>query len=154
MRRAPRPKAPRAQSPAGTSPPPRQASHSRAAAGPGPARTIPAPRARDPQPRARVAAGSPPRTPAPPWRHRAPGRRSEEHTSELQSHLKLVCRLLLEKKNIGLRAVTLVMHYWGWPIGLALAGRRPFFFNDTATTEIYTLSLHDALPIFATALQA
>src|SRR2546429_14056 len=32
--------------------------------------------------------------------------------------------------------------------------RRPkllcfFFFNDTATTEIYTLSLHDALPIYA-----
>src|SRR5437899_6537438 len=26
-----------------------------------------------------------------------------------------------------------------------------FFFNDTATTEIYTLSLHDALPIFGTA---
>src|SRR5438477_7717506 len=25
--------------------------------------------------------------------------RSEEHTSELQSHVKLVCRLLLEKKN-------------------------------------------------------
>src|SRR2546430_10229091 len=25
-----------------------------------------------------------------------------------------------------------------------------FFFNDTATTEIYTLSLHDALPIFRT----
>src|SRR5205807_9130167 len=25
-----------------------------------------------------------------------------------------------------------------------------FFFNDTATTEIYTLSLHDALPIFST----
>src|SRR6266516_7787970 len=25
-----------------------------------------------------------------------------------------------------------------------------FFFNDTATTEIYTLSLHDALPIFGT----
>src|SRR2546429_9514310 len=23
-----------------------------------------------------------------------------------------------------------------------------FFFNDTATTEIYTLSLHDALPIY------
>src|SRR3712207_8123793 len=33
-----------------------------------------------------------------------------------------------------------------------------FFFNDTATTEIYTLSLHDALPIWfaitATATQA
>src|SRR5438477_2601043 len=27
--------------------------------------------------------------------------RSEEHTSELQSHVNLVCRLLLEKKNIN-----------------------------------------------------
>src|SRR5256885_10978476 len=27
-----------------------------------------------------------------------------------------------------------------------------FFFNDTATTEIYTLSLHDALPISAPAV--
>src|SRR6266513_929394 len=50
--------------------------------------------------------------------------RSEEHTSELQSRFDLVCRLLLEKKIIFF-----------------------FFFNDTATTEIYTLSLHDALPI-------
>src|SRR3990167_4091444 len=48
-------------------------------------------------------------------------RRSEEHTSELQSQSNLVCRLLL--KFI-------------------------FFFNDRATTEISTLSLHDALPIF------
>src|SRR5260370_21884082 len=31
---------------------------------------------------------------------------------------------------------------------LILAGCLVFFFNDTATTEIYTLSLHDALPIF------
>src|SRR5260370_19595709 len=29
------------------------------------------------------------------------GLRSEEHTSELQSHLNLVCRLLLEKKKGG-----------------------------------------------------
>src|SRR2546428_745146 len=29
-----------------------------------------------------------------------------------------------------------------------LANRFFFFFNDTATTEIYTLSLHDALPIY------
>src|SRR5256885_10935666 len=29
-----------------------------------------------------------------------------------------------------------------------------FFFNDTATTEIYTLSLHDALPISAAQLLA
>src|SRR4051812_49496308 len=32
--------------------------------------------------------------------HEVPfGRRSEEHTSELQSHVNLVCRLLLEKKK-------------------------------------------------------
>src|SRR5437762_10004759 len=31
------------------------------------------------------------------------GRRSEEHTSELQSPMYLVCRLLLEKKNPGNR---------------------------------------------------
>ena len=30
-----------------------------------------------------------------------------------------------------------------WQNGIVI-----FFFNDTATTEIYTLSLHDALPIF------
>src|SRR5437773_9106317 len=30
-------------------------------------------------------------------------RRSEEHTSELQSHHDLVCRLVLEKKNISSR---------------------------------------------------
>src|SRR2546426_2111928 len=29
-----------------------------------------------------------------------------------------------------------------------------FFFNDTATTEIYTLSLHDALPISAGGISA
>src|SRR5260370_3644442 len=36
-------------------------------------------------------------------RRRTPAghRRSEEHTSELQSHLTLVCRLLLEKKKIN-----------------------------------------------------
>src|SRR5256885_11481695 len=28
-----------------------------------------------------------------------------------------------------------------------------FFFNDTATTEIYTLSLHDALPIFVASMR-
>src|SRR5260370_22775670 len=34
-----------------------------------------------------------------------PLKRSEEHTSELQSHLNLVCRLLLEKKKNGTRTV-------------------------------------------------
>src|SRR3712207_4897765 len=55
--------------------------------------------------------------------------RSEEHTSELQSRQYLVCRLLLEKK----KEIHTSLFF--------------FFFNDTATTEIYTLSLHDALPI-------
>src|SRR5260370_2880218 len=32
--------------------------------------------------------------------------RSEEHTSELQSHLNLVCRLLLEKKKNDTRIIT------------------------------------------------
>src|SRR2546430_7203717 len=41
------------------------------------------------------------RAPAPHYRRPAPGRgrRSEEHTSELQSQSNLVCRLLLEKKK-------------------------------------------------------
>ena len=34
----------------------------------------------------------------------------------------------------------------GWWVGGGVGGL-VFFFNDTATTEIYTLSLHDALPI-------
>src|SRR2546430_4495047 len=32
-------------------------------------------------------------------------------------------------------------------LSVNIAGQSIFFFNDTATTEIYTLSLHDALPI-------
>src|SRR5437879_13141865 len=53
-----------------------------------------------------VTAGteSTPRGLGPPASHRAPAgrrhRRSEEHTSELQSPMYLVCRLLLEKKKI------------------------------------------------------
>src|SRR5260221_4109624 len=35
------------------------------------------------------------------WRTRLERLRSEEHTSELQSHSDLVCRLLLEKKRCG-----------------------------------------------------
>src|SRR2546426_4970773 len=34
-----------------------------------------------------------------PWPHARRARRSEEHTSELQSPCNLVCRLLLEKKK-------------------------------------------------------
>src|ERR1035438_1817318 len=99
------------------------------------------------------------------------GSRSEEHTSELQSLRHLVCRLLLEKKTNAL-LVRWLSHWSGlarrragkrrplaWPVqvhrGLLQRELRSvpppqvlvFFFNDTATTEIYPLSLHDALPI-------
>src|SRR5580698_6513969 len=79
-------------------------------------------------------------------------RRSEEHTSELQSHVNLVCRLLLEKKNQSLnrssvRCLLVSQQVAQDVAGSAAADADFFFFNDTATTEIYTLSLHDALPI-------
>src|SRR3982750_3214718 len=97
-------------------------------------------------------------------------RRSEEHTSELQSLAYLVCRLLLEKKNISDRQFLTphasnhpyprhgVPEIHRWTIETYATSARKttyaaflfgwiFFFNDTATTEIYALSLHDALPI-------
>ena len=37
-------------------------------------------------------------------------------------------------------------------VGISIVDLLFFFFNDTATTEIYTLSLHDALPICQTSL--
>src|SRR2546430_6211953 len=37
------------------------------------------------------------------WAFSSPWVRSEEHTSELQSQSNIVCRLLLEKKNLMLR---------------------------------------------------
>src|SRR4051795_5107560 len=97
--------------------------------------------------------------------------RSEEHTSELQSHSHLVCRLLLEKKNLHRQSSCWRRRTWAlvtWlgvtKTALASVCRRCFvrafpsglgvtrffflfFFNDTATTEISTLPLHDALPI-------
>src|ERR1039457_4036712 len=96
--------------------------------------------------------------------------RSEEHTSELQSPCNLVCRLLLAKNMLSPsvvnpdgaaaaagrgeddpdshEATTMPRRQ----ASTELSHRRPcrrynFFFNDTAPTEIYTLSLHDALPI-------
>src|SRR4051795_13633162 len=82
--------------------------------------------------------------------------RSEEHTSELQSHSHLVCRLLLEKKEdrrTPTRPHADLYPRLRAPVGADRRRSRAscFFFNDTATTEIYTLSLHDALPINDTA---
>src|SRR4051795_10156856 len=80
--------------------------------------------------------------------------RSEEHTSELQSHSHLVCRLLLENIEMA-TANRQESEMSERPIGEVAksltADRSLLFFNETATTEIYTLSLHDALPINDTA---
>src|SRR5260221_8610418 len=38
--------------------------------------------------------------------------RSEEHTSELQSHSDIVCRLLLEKKKLKRPSLDLVLEVW------------------------------------------
>src|SRR4029434_6710658 len=96
--------------------------------------------------------------------------RSEEHTSELQSHLNLVCRLLLEHRttHVGTldssqpRIQSSPSKHTHARSHVTARSRRArsttqrqslthvlfcFFFNDTATTEIYTLTLHDALPI-------
>src|SRR6266480_4443702 len=76
--------------------------------------------------------------------------RSEEHTSELQSHVNLVCRLLLEKKKKSKRSSNRASIPPRSPsIPSPVRFETFFFFNDTATTEIYTLSLHDALPVSA-----
>src|SRR5437667_9192263 len=54
-----------------------------------------------------------------PQRHGRPrARRSEEHTSELQSHHDLVCRLLLEKKKKKIGYDGLGMFYVGAELGL------------------------------------
>src|SRR5256885_513211 len=76
--------------------------------------------------------------------------RSEEHTSELQSPCNLVCRLLLEKKKHYHSALPFRSSSSVVPTLLLSF----FFFNDTATTEIYTLSLHDALPISVISLNS
>src|SRR5690554_4564211 len=67
--------------------------------------------------------------------------RSEEHTSELQSRPQLVCRLLLEKKKTLSATLS---HTSRSSVKLATACSVS---TDAATTKIYTLSLHDALPI-------
>src|SRR5947207_946593 len=61
--------------------------------------------------------------------------RSEERFSR-NAETDLVCRLLLEKKKI------INLFYDSFTDAFSV-----FFFYRTASTQIYTLSLHDALPI-------
>src|SRR6202522_2488485 len=98
-------------------------------------------------------------------------RRSEEHTSELQSPIHLVCRLLLEKKRDRLEPLKSKKDSPARTEGVARPRTQPcrvhrpspnspstsgaricnllccFFLNDTAPTDTYPLPLHDALPI-------
>src|ERR1035438_6929328 len=81
--------------------------------------------------------------------------RSEEHTSELQSLRHLVCRLLLEKKDIdrgqvgfGVVVVVIRDEIFDTVVREKALEFAIFFFNEAAATEIYTLPLHDALPIW------
>src|SRR5436190_16948606 len=62
----------------------------------------------------RACRGTPPPAGAPPGSTGSTLARSEEHTSELQSHSDLVCRLLLEKKkikNISITFSPLTLHH-------------------------------------------
>src|SRR3954466_2468369 len=102
-----------------------------------------------------------------------PSHRSEEHTSELQSHDNLVCRLLLEKKKekscrtrqtrSTVTSEARQSHVLACRPCVSPSSSPPpspgcsahfsatffFFFNDPAPPEIYPLSLPDALPISA-----
>src|ERR1017187_4740881 len=78
--------------------------------------------------------------------------RSEEHTSELQPPMYLLCRLLLgnrDRRRPALQDIGVAVYCspTDAPEAYGTPSLSSFFFNDTATTEIYTLSLHDALPI-------
>src|SRR5215469_13525075 len=85
--------------------------------------------------------------------------RSEEHTSELQSRRELECRLLLEKKKAYLSSFRLRSRPWPKNVpsprktsssstGLAIhRSYPPVRVYHTATSQFYTLSLHDVLPI-------
>src|ERR1022692_548297 len=87
--------------------------------------------------------------------------RSEEHTSELH-HLVISYAVFCLKKKIdagdfhgfdtgldfgGFAALRKMSNAFDKRAWHCLKDNGLFFFNDTAATEIYTLSLHDALPI-------
>src|SRR2546430_14488027 len=57
-------------------------------------------------------------------------------SAKVQNEMKSVIRPLLQDDDLSQYPLRRERRYSDF-----------FFFNDTATTEIYTLSLHDALPI-------
>src|SRR5210317_1584127 len=105
--------------------------------------------------------GRPPQQPGSRQQDRAQDQRSsEEHTSALQSHSEISYAVFCLKKKklnrmtrpVAISARRFALHRHECT-GKGAAFLEPFFlFNDTAPPEIftlsYTLSLHDALPIF------
>src|ERR1043166_9666578 len=80
------------------------------------------------------------------------GSRSEEHTSELQSRFGISYAVFCLKKKKVRRLLTATRRVGpgenpAADLRLAVRRGQSLFFNDTATTEIYPLSLHDPLPI-------
>src|ERR1035438_1800004 len=86
------------------------------------------------------------------WRPRRVNRRLDRKSTRLNSsHLGISYAVFCLKKklldvieNLAARGVIQAGQHFGHRAHAAIG---LFFFNDTATTEIYTLSLHDALPI-------
>src|ERR1017187_6397492 len=83
--------------------------------------------------------------------------RSEEHTSELQSPMYLVCRLLLEKKNFKISCadkvcISLVIRARGTGVDECLLSTRTlssclfFFFKDPRTPKFSPFPLPAAFP--------
>src|SRR6516225_4282581 len=68
-------------------------------------------------------------------KHRA---RSEEHTSELQSHVKLVCRLLLEKKKPSLFFSLLIIIVSFLPL-FDLQDQECWLFKPLAYTKSFSM---------------
>src|SRR5256886_4061173 len=80
---------------------------------------------------------------------RRPGRRSEEHTSELQSQSNLVCRLLLEKKKKPHLSAAAYHPRYALPLPAALGATAPLAHSRrrycsvcTLTSEELDLTIH------------
>src|SRR6266571_9433447 len=85
-----------------------------------------------------------------------PGSRPGRHE---ESYVSFILPLVPPREIVGHVGGNLVLelrralfqerhHAFFHVLGAAAGVDAAFFFNDTATTEIYTLSLHDALPIY------
>src|SRR6266496_1550764 len=90
------------------------------------------------------------RAAAQPDDHRRHPRRDRKSTRLNSSHVEISYAVFcLKKKKTFFRRLPRWIGFvcWSGSVRVKRTFCLSFFFNDTATTEIYTLSLHDALPI-------